>query len=154
MKMEWAVYVRPNTLVNFKNAMLLIPTGLHHNRCGIRSNMLQKRIVNGASAVPHSWPWMAILETLNTTSGKFRHHCGGSLVQRQFIVTAAHCMVFAPSRNLSHFRIRLGDHDRSVSEPSEQVFKVVRSIVHPLYDKYIFLVKLPYPPLSHELPVI
>ncbi|KAG7282481.1 hypothetical protein CRUP_000477 [Coryphaenoides rupestris] len=47
------------------------------------------RIVNGEEAVPHSWPWQVSLQQSNGF-----HFCGGSLINENWVVTAAHCNVF------------------------------------------------------------
>uniref|UniRef100_A0A3B1KEU3 Chymotrypsinogen B, tandem duplicate 3 n=1 Tax=Astyanax mexicanus TaxID=7994 RepID=A0A3B1KEU3_ASTMX len=46
------------------------------------------RIVNGEEAVPHSWPWQASLQDFTGF-----HFCGGSLINENWVVTAAHCNV-------------------------------------------------------------
>jgi len=43
------------------------------------------RVVGGVEAVPHSWPWMVSIHYDG------RHFCGGSLINDQWVVTAAHC---------------------------------------------------------------
>ena len=48
------------------------------------------RIVGGSEAIPHSWPWMAMLTT--SSSGTSRQFCGGSIVSDRYIITAAHCV--------------------------------------------------------------
>merc|ERR1712045_765752 len=59
----------PNPAVNFYRALL--PTNY---------------IVNGEQAVAHEFPWMAALMNLQ------RQFCGGSLIDENHILTAAHCV--------------------------------------------------------------
>ncbi|CAB1340458.1 unnamed protein product, partial [Coregonus sp. 'balchen'] len=51
--------------------------------CGIAS--LNTKIVGGQAAVPGRWPWQASLHRSNS------HFCGGSLINKEWVLTAAHC---------------------------------------------------------------
>lgn len=44
------------------------------------------RVVNGENAPQHAWPWQISLRVNG------RHICGGSLIARNWVVTAAHCV--------------------------------------------------------------
>ncbi|XP_013792862.1 transmembrane protease serine 6-like [Limulus polyphemus] len=48
-----------------------------------------KRIVGGRDAIPGSWPWQVSLRVRELEP--YSHQCGGSLINRQWMVTAAHC---------------------------------------------------------------
>lgn len=39
----------------------------------------------GGHVHPHSWPYMAAIQRKNLTK------CGGALVEKQWVLTAAHC---------------------------------------------------------------
>jgi len=47
------------------------------------------RVVGGVEAVPHSWPWQVSLQV--QYGGDQFHFCGGSLINSQWVVSAAHC---------------------------------------------------------------
>ncbi|MED6282583.1 hypothetical protein CHARACLAT_033703, partial [Characodon lateralis] len=51
--------------------------------CGQPS--LNTRIVGGDAAPPGRWPWQVSLHI-------FDHFCGGSLINNQWVLTAAHCV--------------------------------------------------------------
>ncbi|XP_042283134.1 chymotrypsin B-like [Thunnus maccoyii] len=79
-------------------------------------------IVNGEEAKPHSWPWQV---SLQKSSGS--HYCGGSLINQNWVVTAAHCPVG------EYDLVVLGAHDRSSTE-DVQVIGVGQAFTHPDYN--------------------
>ncbi|KAJ8335038.1 hypothetical protein SKAU_G00406770 [Synaphobranchus kaupii] len=94
------------------------------------------KIVGGYECEPHSQPWQVSLH-----SGY--HFCGGSLVNENWVVSAAHCYK-------SHIELRLGEHSIRVPEGTEQFISSSRVIRHPSYDSWninndIMLIKLSHP---------
>ncbi|NXK77689.1 CTRL protease, partial [Amazona guildingii] len=91
-----------------------ISPSLHHT----------ERIIKGQNAVPGSWPWQVSLQN------RFRSHfCGGSLINENWVVTAAHCE-FKP---LFHVVV-LGGYDRTSRSGSVQVKNVVRVVTNPNWN--------------------
>lgn len=60
------------------------------------SEGVEGRIVGGEDAVKGAWPWIASLRWLRRTV------CGGTLIDSQWIVTAAHC-VYGSDTNFISF---------------------------------------------------
>ncbi|XP_078476034.1 uncharacterized protein LOC144737187 [Lampetra planeri] len=66
----------------------LIFVACEPNECGLQPALPPAgRIVNGEPAKAGSWPWMASLSVAR------RHRCGASLINNEWLVTAAHCIV-------------------------------------------------------------
>ncbi|XP_040067981.1 chymotrypsinogen B-like [Ixodes scapularis] len=77
--------------------------------CGRRytRNTVSERIMNGTVADPGNWPWMVALYTSNDT---FR--CGGVLISKQYVLTAAHCFA---NKDASFLSVRLGSTNKTTS---------------------------------------
>uniref|UniRef100_A0A8C4GRX2 trypsin n=1 Tax=Dicentrarchus labrax TaxID=13489 RepID=A0A8C4GRX2_DICLA len=91
------------------------------------------KIVGGVECTPYSQPHQVSLN-----SGY--HFCGGSLVNENWVVSAAHCYK-------SRVEVRLGEHNIRVTENTEQFISSSRVIRHPRYSSYnidndIMLIKL------------
>nr|XP_055041449.1 plasminogen [Misgurnus anguillicaudatus] len=83
------------------------------------------RIVGGCVSKPHSWPWQI---SLRTSAGKI-HFCGGTLIDAQWVLTAAHCL--EKSSRPSFYKIFLGVHTERANEPSKQERDVSKIVMGP-----------------------
>ena len=90
------------------------------------------QIVGGSPVPDGKYPF--IVAILDVTAGKTpyqRQFCGGSLIRRSYVLTAAHC-VSHPKPPRQDLRILIG---RTVLDSHQGVVRRVdRIIVHPLYD--------------------
>ncbi|KAJ7393860.1 hypothetical protein OS493_003527 [Desmophyllum pertusum] len=77
-------------------------------------HIIISRVIGGVDATPGNWPWQIAL----LRGGSKSFSCGGSLIAPDWIVTAAHCI--ARGQPGSYYTIRLGDHNRHVTEGTEQ----------------------------------
>ncbi|CAD7680601.1 unnamed protein product [Nyctereutes procyonoides] len=94
------------------------------------------KIVGGYTCSRNSVPYQVSLN-----SGY--HFCGGSLINSQWVVSAAHCYK-------SRIQVRLGEYNIAVSEGGEQFINAAKIIRHPRYnantiDNDIMLIKLSSP---------
>lgn len=96
-------------LADLVTTNLICDIGLHHlltiplmllsygictvqNDCGVPviAPTIFSRIVGGTEATPHSYPWQTSL--LLKQSSTWKHFCGGSIIGRRLVSTAAHCV--------------------------------------------------------------
>ncbi|KAM3872117.1 trypsin [Diretmus argenteus] len=101
---------------------------------------IQGRIVGGHLPSPHSIKYIV---SIQTTRGQ--HFCGGSLINKYWVLTAAHCNI-----GVDRMMIVAGDHSLSSYEGTEQFFIPHRLIPHPQYNSVtnnndIMLIKLRAP---------
>jgi len=90
----------------------------------------RNRIVGGTQARQGAWPWAVILG--RSRGGRFSVMCGGTLVDEDTIVTAAHCFDSIPGQQGPNM-VRLGDHDiTTTGDGATPVdISIARSIQHP-----------------------
>ncbi|KAI0223467.1 Ovochymase-1 [Lamellibrachia satsuma] len=97
------------------------------DECGLPAITPQfPRIVGGIEAKEHSWPWQISLVLQGAG-----HNCGGSVVHKEWIITAAHCV---ESYTASQLRVLVGEHNRSVLEGTESSFAIKQIYMHPYYN--------------------
>uniref|UniRef100_A0A4X2M723 Chymase 1 n=2 Tax=Vombatus ursinus TaxID=29139 RepID=A0A4X2M723_VOMUR len=85
-------------------------------------------IIGGEESKPHSHPYMAFLKIQKYGS---LYHCGGFLIRRDFVMTAAHCTG-------DSMTVILGAHNITKREASWQTLNVEHQFPHPEYDRKRF----------------
>ncbi|KAK8727632.1 hypothetical protein OTU49_009661, partial [Cherax quadricarinatus] len=100
------------------------------------------RVVGGEESRRGQWPWMAAIWLHGPKKTEF--WCGGSLVSRQYVLTAAHCTKDSRGKTFDpqQFSVRLGDHnifsesDDFISSP--QTYRVTEIRPHPDFKSHGF----------------
>ncbi|XP_076872223.1 plasminogen-like [Brachyhypopomus gauderio] len=98
------------------------------------------RIVGGCVSKHHSWPWQVSLRTSSDI-----HFCGGTLIDAQWVLTAAHCL--ERSKSPSAYKVYLGVHSEGADEVSKQVRDLEKIIMGPTH---IALLKLDRPVVIND----
>lgn len=65
--------------------------------CGIQT--LADRIIGGTDTAIDEFPWMALLKYRNKLTDEIQFKCGGTLINNQYVLTAAHCVSGSATRD-------------------------------------------------------
>lgn len=89
----------------------------------------QSRIIGGDAAKPNSWPWIVSIRFDNGTNKN--HICGGSLIQSQYVITAANCV---HGKNISLLSVVVGCHSLDEFLDSKNNLDISKVFVHPNFE--------------------
>ncbi|XP_054084868.1 serine protease easter isoform X1 [Zeugodacus cucurbitae] len=114
----------------------LLPTT---EECG-KYDAITNRIIGGAQTGIEEYPWTALLLCANE-KGDIAINCGGSLINKYYVITAAHC---TKENEYELFKVRLGDWhitedkdcDGHLCGPPERTIEIsINNILrHPRYN--------------------
>jgi secreted trypsin-like serine protease len=96
----------------------------------------ETKIVGGKPAIPYSWCWtvsMCMAGTPTGTCASTAQRCGGSIIDNNWVMTAAHCVdgyVTQPGR----FRIFAGSNFLNQNEAGQVTGQISQIIMHPNYN--------------------
>ncbi|XP_018342834.1 PREDICTED: serine protease easter-like [Trachymyrmex septentrionalis] len=91
---------------------------LEQNNCG---NSNSDRIIGGKNASLGAYPWIARIGYSMPNANDLSYRCGGTIINRRYVVTAAHCVVNLPE-NFKVGGVRLGEHNILTDPDCEQEY--------------------------------
>ncbi len=87
-----------------------------------------KRIVNGKDAKLSSFPWSVSLQ-FYVDSEPMGHLCGGAIISKRIILTAAHCLDLP-----DNYRIEVHGGGNGKQSQLKKLAKIKKSFIHPKYQ--------------------
>ncbi|KAM4632608.1 serine protease 27-like [Discoglossus pictus] len=107
------------------SALLALGFVVTSSASGCGQPMFSDRVVGGKDSLQGKWPWTIALFIGNS------HTCGGSLISKTFVLTAAHCFARYTIEDLKVF---IGTHNLSSLHVSPSISRKVKTVtIHPKY---------------------
>ncbi|XP_053421792.1 enteropeptidase isoform X2 [Nycticebus coucang] len=113
----------------FQNSLILLQC--NPKSCGkrMRAQEVTPKIVGGSNAKEGAWPWLVALYHNN------QQLCGASLISRDWLVSAAHC-VYGRNMQPSKWTAILGLHVTSnLTSPQTTTVLIDQIVINPHYNK-------------------
>nr|XP_039271839.1 plasma kallikrein-like [Styela clava] len=96
--------------------------------CGANGQDITPRIIGGYKAESNRWPWMTLVD-VEERNGVYS--CGGTLISREWVVTAGHCLRNSDGSNML---LTFGTNNIKNQSPDTQKSGVQKVILHPAYE--------------------
>ncbi|KMQ91955.1 cationic trypsin-3 [Lasius niger] len=90
---------------------------------------ISSRVIGGSEAPLGSYPHIVSLQYINN---RIKHFCAGSILNNQWIITAAHCL---ENKTIDNFVVKAGKHNIEIVESTEQTVQVEQIVIHEKYSK-------------------
>jgi len=101
--------------------------------CG-KKKKKSPRIIGGDDVERNEWPWLVALGSYRRK--QFSHFCGGTLLNKDWVLTAAHCVAEYENQciDIKRFAVKVGEHHLGEDTNEEEVIPVKKIIIHKDYD--------------------
>merc|ERR1712136_148541 len=96
--------------------------------CGKKGT--SSRIIGGYDAGYGEFPWQVSLQIKSRYTWRPFHTCGGTIIDKQWVLSAAHCFNTGTMRPKSQYTVRIGEWKLKSDSEKTQDFKIAEVYVH------------------------
>ncbi|XP_054157689.1 trypsin-1-like [Oppia nitens] len=113
------------------------------NECGIshyKNSTTNGMIVGGREAGKGEFPWMVSVQ-YKQSHNSYKHMCGGSVINKNWVLTAAHCLIdefFRQPFREDSVQIVAGAHDINIWETGMSIHSVHSMVINEYNKNYPF----------------
>ncbi|XP_028393159.1 uncharacterized protein LOC114517546 [Dendronephthya gigantea] len=101
----------------------------HRNISQSAAHRRVKRVIGGTEAKRNSWPWI-----VNFIDNQNLQQCAGSIIDHEWVLTAAHCFLFEPEPGpVKNYTYIVADHGLNKTDEHEYEITASKVYVHPKY---------------------
>ncbi len=97
-----------------------------------------KRIIGGKNATKGAYPWMIGIGYSDVSALKSSIYCGGTIINKEWILTAAHCVTTEDSNTIPYqpteISVFIDFYSLTNPESGYQKINIKKIIIHPTYD--------------------
>lgn len=92
----------------------------------------ESRIIGGSNAASGAYPWMTAIHS----AGNLGPFCGGALIDRRYVLTAAHCLFDKDGNRLTanNINVTVGQYQISTADTNEQTIAISEILLHESYS--------------------
>ena len=96
-------------------------------------DFIEETAMNGEETQPHQYPWMVfVCGNFDLNTMKCSESCGGTLIHKQYVLTAAHCVAVGTTEDTF---VITGAHNVKAKMDMFDFVTLNQIILHPEYDQ-------------------